>query len=88
MNHLILNSLLDVIMYVKRFLIILENQLMFKVRDLNFRHLIMSMLFTVDLSLNTEIMMIHSIWLIHDKMSVIPLIVLRSTMKLNIKKKY
>ena len=88
MNHLILNSLLDVIMYVKRFLIILENQLMFKVRDLNFRHLIMSMLSTVDLSLNTEIMMIHSIWLIRDKMSVIPLIVLRSTMKLNIKKKY
>ena len=75
-------------MYVKRFLIILENQLMFKVRDLNFRHLIMSMLSTVDLSLNTEIMMIHSIWLIRDKMSGIPLIVLRSTMKLNIKKKY
>ena len=48
MNHVILNSLLDVIMYLKRLLTILEHQLTIMVSDLYVRYLIMSLLFTVD----------------------------------------
>ena len=48
MNHIILNSLIDVIMYLKRLLTILEHQLIFMVSALCVRHLIMSLLFTVD----------------------------------------
>ena len=48
MNHPILNSLLDVIMYLKKLLIILETQLMFMVSELYVRYFIMSLLFKVD----------------------------------------
>ena len=46
--HVILNSLIDVIMYLKRLLTILEHQLIFMVSDLYVRHLILSLFFTVD----------------------------------------
>ena len=43
-----INSLIDVIMFLKRLPTILEHQLMFMVSDLCVRYLIMLLLFTVD----------------------------------------
>ena len=52
MNNVILNSLIDVIMYLKRLLTILKHQLMFMVSDLYVRYLIMSLIFIVDFESN------------------------------------